>query len=283
MSLEMDYKVREYRPGDEEQIVPLLQLVFNGWRDLDFWRWKYLDNPLKMNIIAVAEIDGRIIGSDGAVFKRIKVGDNVLLGNYGTDGGVHPDFRRMGVYKNISILKTELRRKAGIELNYFCTENPIVIELFSKTHFIFPYFLLFFNRIRDMGLHNRFNPSESLSAGVRRLGLHAIKLLNDLRNTISPSPPVNKDIQVSEIDEFDDRAEAFWDEIKDGYDFIVERTGEHLNWSYCDPRGGDFKVKLAEEDGRRGVSEGRGHRPADGSGSYGCRRRVVGGRHRGLR
>jgi hypothetical protein len=101
-----------------------------------------------------------------------------------------------------------------------------------------------------MGLHNRFNPSESLSAGVRRLGLHAIKLLNDLRNTISPSPPVNKDIQVSEIDEFDDRAEAFWDEIKDGYDFIVERTGEHLNWSYCDPRGGDFTVKLAEEDGR---------------------------------
>ena len=46
------------------------------------------------------------------------------------------------------------------------------------------------------------------------------------------------------------RADTFWDEVKDHYDFIVDRTREHLNWNYCDPRGGDFTVKLAEEDGR---------------------------------
>jgi hypothetical protein len=73
LKFDLDYKVREYRPGDEDQIVPLLQLVFNGWGDLDFWRWKYLDNPLKMNIITIAESNGKIIGADGAVFQRVKV------------------------------------------------------------------------------------------------------------------------------------------------------------------------------------------------------------------
>lgn len=100
-----------------------------------------------------------------------------------------------------------------------------------------------------MGLHNRINPSESLKTRVLKLGLHAIKLLNDLRNTLSP-PSVNKDIKITEISEFDDRANTFWNEIKDHYDFIVERTREHLNWNYCDPRGGNFTVKLAEEEGR---------------------------------
>jgi hypothetical protein len=36
----MDFEVRFYRPGDEDQIVPLLQLAFNEWNNLDFWRWK---------------------------------------------------------------------------------------------------------------------------------------------------------------------------------------------------------------------------------------------------
>lgn len=247
---DLDYEVRPYRPGDEEQIVPLLQLVFNGWQDLNFFRWKYFDNPLKRNIICVALSNGRIIGFTASIFKRIKIGDKVFLSTYGTDAAVHPDFRRRGVHRKNTNLKEELRRKVGEHINYSATENPIIIKHPNAPRFIFPYFLRHFIRIRDMGLHNRINPSKNLSERAKRLGLHAIKLLNDLRNTISPSPPVNNDIQVIEINRFDDRAEAFWDEVRDHYDFIVERTREHLNWNYCDARGGDFTVKLAEEDGR---------------------------------
>ena len=247
---DLDYEVRPYRPGDEEQIVPLLQLVFNGWQDLNFFRWKYFDNPLKRNIICVALSNGRIIGFTASVFKRVKIGDKVFLSTYGTDAAVHPDFRRRGVHRKNTNLKDELRRKVGEHINYSATENPIIIKHPNSPRFIFPYHLRYFLRIRDMGLHNRFNPAKNMSERAKRLGLQTIKLLNDLRNTISPSPPVNKDIQVIEINRFDDRAEAFWDEVRDHYDFIVERTREHLNWNYCDARGGDFTVKLAEEDGR---------------------------------
>ena len=248
----MEYEVRPYHQGDEEQIVILLQLVFDGWRDLDFWSWKYLDNPLKMKDISVAVSDGGVIGFSGSIYKKVKVGDKVILSSCGTDAGVHPDFRRMGVHSKNTKLKIELGRRVSKHISYWCTENPILIQHRSgyseNPRYQLPYLRYFF-RIRDMDLHNRMNPPTSLSARLRRRGHHAIKIFNDTRNTLSTQPK-NENIRVSEIHEFDERVDTFWDEIKDHYDFIIERSRDHLNWNYCDPRGGNHKVKLAEEEGR---------------------------------
>ena len=246
----MEYEVRTYCQGDEEQIVPLLQLVFNGWETLDFWRWKYLDNPFKKSIITVGVDNTRIIGVIGSIFQRIKIGNKVLLCGYGTDAGVHPDFRRIGVYKQIRKQRKKLEYRHGIKIHYAATINPILIKYLSKSYHVFPYHLQYFFRIRDMSLHKRMNPTKSLLARARRLGFSAFKLFNDLRNTLSDSISLNKDISISEIQSFDDRINTFWDEIKDHYNFIVERTKDYLNWKYCDQRGGDFIVKTAEEDGR---------------------------------
>ena len=79
--MKKEYEVRLYRPGDEEEIVELLQLVFDEWPDLDLkcsplehWRWKFEDNPLKMNSIAVGESNNRIIGFLHGIYRRIKIG-----------------------------------------------------------------------------------------------------------------------------------------------------------------------------------------------------------------
>jgi GNAT superfamily N-acetyltransferase len=245
----LDFEVRLYRSGAEEHIVPLLQLAFDGWKSFDFWRWKYQDNPLKMNLIGVALSGDRIIGVSGSIYKRIKIGNRVSLCNYGTDMAVHPDYRRRGVSKQIiDYLYRNLETPRNI-FGYWATEVPFLIERHKGLHPLFPYFMLYYSRIRDMGLHNRINPTKTLSARMRRLGLQAIKFVNDL-STNYGSKPLNEDIRASEISEFDDRADSFWNEVKDHYDFIVERTREHLNWNYCDPRGGNFIVMLAEEEER---------------------------------
>ena len=51
--LELDYNIREYEPGEEEQIVSLLDIVFDEWPSfdincskMDFWKRKYLDLSL---------------------------------------------------------------------------------------------------------------------------------------------------------------------------------------------------------------------------------------------
>jgi len=51
--MKKNFIVRPYCSGDEEKLVQLLQLVFNGWprfdincTSLDHWKWKYENNPL---------------------------------------------------------------------------------------------------------------------------------------------------------------------------------------------------------------------------------------------
>ena len=61
--MKKDFTIRFYRPGDEKEIVPLLVLGFHGWPHIDLacsplehWRWKYIDNPIKRNMIAVMRL-----------------------------------------------------------------------------------------------------------------------------------------------------------------------------------------------------------------------------------
>jgi hypothetical protein len=57
--------VRHYHPGDEESIVGLLETTFRRWPNfsldcepIDHWKWKYLDNPFKVNSTIVGELAG---------------------------------------------------------------------------------------------------------------------------------------------------------------------------------------------------------------------------------
>ena len=83
-----------------------------------------------------------------------------------------------------------------------------------------------------------------------RTGFHIVNLLNDVRNFFSYPHSKKKDLQILEISSYDDRIDEFWHEVNDYYRFIIERTKDYLNWRYCDPRGGEYIVKTAEEDGR---------------------------------
>ena len=77
-----DHVVRPYKPGDEDQIIQLLDVVFDGWphfnipcTPLEHWEWKYLDNPRKKYFASVAEVDGRIVGCCHSIPVRIKIGE----------------------------------------------------------------------------------------------------------------------------------------------------------------------------------------------------------------
>jgi hypothetical protein len=61
------------------------------------------------------------------------------------------------------------------------------------------------------------------------------------------SETIQQNFSIKKVSSFDDRIDVFWEEVKGSYDFIVEKSREYLNWRYCDIRGGDYKVYLAEE------------------------------------
>jgi hypothetical protein len=81
---------------------------------------------------------------------------------------------------------------------------------------------------------------------VRLIAFLGLKLLGSIQGR---RRSVRQLWTCSRIDAFDERIEAFWQEASPAFDFIVERRRDFLNWRYCDSRGGDHAVFLAEEDG----------------------------------
>jgi GNAT superfamily N-acetyltransferase len=243
-----------YRKGDETQIVELLDLLFDGWphfdlncASIDHWRWKYQDNPFKRFIITVAVTSKKIVGVVHTHPLNIKIGDEPYFCTFGGDTGVHPDFRRRGIHKQLSAINNVRKKEAGSQYHYLITGNPIVIKSFLKTRNLFPYKMSKRIRIRDISLHLLMNPREK--AWMVKLAFNNVKRLNYLSNIFGHSIISSKNINISKISRFDNRISEFWKQISEHYNFILVRNPDYLNWRYSDFRGGNYVINIAEENG----------------------------------
>ena len=247
------FDIRPYRKGDEEGIVQLLQLVFNGWPHLDLrctamdhWKWKYESDHIRRPYISVAVSDEEIIGCHHSIPFWVKIGDKIRLCTSSFDYAVHPDFRKMGISTKMGTdLSLEWRRKEGVYLDYHITGNPILIRSFSKSKPRFPYKITNLVWIEDFKKQLQAMPVEN--PWKVRLGYVTLKLINNLKKSFTVSHNSGQDVDIIEIDEFDNRIDDFWAETSDFHNFIVVRNRGFLNWRYCDPRGGKFIVKQAVE------------------------------------
>jgi len=253
--LKKNYTVRPYHSGDEDGIVELLELVFDGWpkfdlecTPLDHWKWKYLDNPLKTSFIALGVNEDGIIGVNHSIPHRIKICDDVLLGTYGSDLAVHPDFRQIGVKTRTHDLKEEMRKPAGISVTYSVSGNPILIQSrLRRGRPMFPHPVINLVRIRDIDRQIKAMPVKH--AWLTKTGFNAVRIINDIQKVFRPSNRVDKELYVREIHAFDEKIEPFWDKVSKHYAFIIERNRDYLNWRYRDPRAGGFIIKQAENKG----------------------------------
>jgi|SRR5690625_374130 len=111
--------VRRYKRGDEDQILPLFERVFNHSIDYNLWKWKYIDNPCTLNpFILVYEEKGRILGHTALWVYRAKImGISHKIG-LRMDAMVDPKARGKGIYKQLSEQLIVEAEKEGISLLY---------------------------------------------------------------------------------------------------------------------------------------------------------------------
>lgn len=248
MNEKKSFVVREYLPGDETGIVQLVRIAYPIF-GMDLWRWKYEQAPLKP-IIVVAESEGKIIGCNHNIVLRAKIGAGVYLSSFGDDLVVDPNFRRKGIGNEMHNLIWTLNLKRNVKFQYADSYNPITIEHFTRHHSLlrkpFPYPAEHLYWIRDAGLHFRLNPRKN--SWLMKLGLNVVKSYNRIGG--NPVAERNRNISISDMHEFDENVDAFWNEVSGQHNFMIERKKDYLNWKYCgSPRVKDM-VRLASEDGK---------------------------------
>jgi GNAT superfamily N-acetyltransferase len=250
--MEDELFIRRYLEGDDPNIVKLLDLVFNGWpkldlrySSLDYWRWRYLDNPIGNKELVVCENnDGEIVGCLHSCPKKIKVGKGEYLCSTGPDLAVHPEYRKRGI-ANRMIKKIQSLRRINEEwMAFYDTSNPILIKM-SEKYIIFPYKQNIYVKINDIDLHLENNPTDKQF--LEKYGYLILKNINKRIILGRKNITTSNNYEILEINEFDLRVYDFWLKIKKYYNFIERTNPITLNWRYKDMRGGKYIVKTAIE------------------------------------
>ena len=246
-----NYTIQPYSPGDEDDIIRLLQLVFKRWppfdlkcTPLDHWNWRYKDNLTGQTTVTVAKDGNKLVGCIHWNPRRVKVGGGIFLGCCSLDMGVHPDYRQIGISNDLISTVDELRIRAGMEFSYFETSNPMHLRTIKRkvplyvdvTHFV---------RIKDIRLHlKKIFYKNKL---IINIGFRTLHFINRIKNLIKHFRQSKNTIRVSDIKTFDDRINKLWQAVSDTYEYITERNETYLDWRYGDSRRGGYTIKVAQD------------------------------------
>jgi GNAT superfamily N-acetyltransferase len=211
---------RYYRPEDDEQIVELLQASFDGWpkvevaaSPLDHLRWKLASpvNAWRQNI--VGEAAGRLISTRLYVLRDSSVCGRPMICKLGLETCVHPDYRNAGVMSVIQDYADERLQEIDVHLLY--SQHPALLHI-RKRQTVVP-----FRRIISL-----------------------VRTADAAPEATAPTAWT-----IEERPSFDSRIDVLFDRAKQEFALLLDRKQQFMNWRYCDPRGGAFSIKTAEQDG----------------------------------
>src|SRR5215203_425925 len=207
--------VREYREGDEEQILPMFCKSFYVERSLERWRWEYLENPHgRLRISEAFTEDGRLaahyagypvrfhseVGGETRKIPALQIGDTMT----------EPAFRHVGRGPTSLLGRTVRHFYAR-----FC-EGQVG-----------------FNYGFNTGNIQRFSTS---FVGARRLEDLPFQVLDLGKQTIeAPGGLLSRlaGYRVERISHFDERWDAFFQRVSSAYRLLIERDARYLEWRYA--------------------------------------------------
>jgi GNAT superfamily N-acetyltransferase len=94
-------RYRLYEPADREGLLALFRSVYGDEAPRKTSAWRYLDRPLRRALISVAEVDGRIVGTQPSYEVLVKMRGEQLSGAMFLDVMTHPEHRGRGIFRGV--------------------------------------------------------------------------------------------------------------------------------------------------------------------------------------
>ena len=203
--------VRLYRPGDEKGIVDLYNVVFDADRTIEQWRWEFCDLPSGYAAVAVADLDGTLVGQYSALVQRLTFFGGEIARFHTVDVMVHPEFRRHGI------------RKLG----------------YHKICFFPKYFLPLSASAFVPFLSNPSLLPVSRTLGFLPYWIHA-------RTRKKPKPL--SDVDIVSVQAFGEEADRFWEHACTTAPIMGVRDRAFLNWRFLRRPGTPYSVFAARRN-----------------------------------
>lgn len=251
LDMQQAWSVRDYKNGDEDRILQLIQPAFK-WGDKKYWNWRYRDNPAGIGRIWLADDAGKIVGHYAMIPIKMKIGDETVTASLSADIVTHPDYRHQGIFETLA-------RKAYTEAG----KEGVHIACVFPNKFSYPGFIKklgWFEVCRLKAFVKPLNLENALKRyfNNRFLRKFCASIGNSIINSCyrtKKSPDVDG-LTITRVSSFDDRIDDFWGRVSNDYDIIVVRSKEYLNWKYVEVplltelSNTNFVIYVAEKDGQ---------------------------------
>jgi len=211
---------------DVDDFLELFRISYGKPMSKICFEWKYMKNPFRINIhpIVVAAENNRLIGARAVLFSSMMVKGTIFYTTQGTDGMVHPAFRRRGI---------------NLELRRFCQE--LYRESQYKLHYGFPNEMSVGNNLRTGGQpiyktisHWKvLNPYEVFYAAFQNpiLRKSGVVLSPFLRHKTGVPKVRNQNVTVKEVGDMVILEDVYnrWKNVNKIY---TTRDAQYLNWRF---------------------------------------------------
>jgi hypothetical protein len=246
-------EIRRANSNDVDAIEQFYQFAFKHsgpYKYPERWNWLNRHNPFipknQALPVWIAVQDGKIIGHTGAMYVPLRIKGKTRAAAWSIDTVVLPVTRGQGIGK-----KLQLANQSAQDIFISLTRSKINRIIKAKIGGAEgPEFSLFyFSKKIDAALLIDESKLQSILLSLKvNITKPSRKILIDgLTCTISSIAQIllkcfqteslknnSGHLHFKRIDFFDQKADQFWDKIKDRYDLAVERTSAYLNWKFKD-------------------------------------------------
>ncbi len=242
--------LRAYRPGDEDAIAELLRANYPNTPDVvsirTMWLWQFRNAISRDSCVAVAEMDGRIVGHYAAMWLEMNYPGRRIQGAISTATVTDKSVRGRGVFVDLARKAYQNLAADGCSLVFGFPNSQSVHGFVTKLNWVQP---------GQFPVH--LKPLRTRPFLVRKLGDGPLAgLLGSMADTVlsawsamrMPSAPGGLEYEV--VEAIPEDAAALWSSSFGSSRVALLRDKRYLDWRYLHKPGFAYRFVVARAGGR---------------------------------
>jgi hypothetical protein len=239
---------RRLEKGDEPMLSRLFKEVFDKEINIQYWEWKYFQNPAgeHMMYVAIEPIESKIVGEIGTIPIKTQIQGKDTLATQVVDIVILPKYQKRGPFFQLERLSREENIKRLILMSYAVSIKRTykISTKVLKFKGVSP--IMRHTKIIDPGpfIYKKIKvrPLANLLGGIGRFFMRSMQRLKDHKM-------VSKKYEFEDIRHFDSRFDEFWKRESQNYEIIIVRDSEYLNWRYIRNPIENYKIFCVKDTG----------------------------------
>ncbi|MBE6059798.1 MAG: GNAT family N-acetyltransferase [Clostridium sulfidigenes] len=202
---------KDYKCGDENEILMLFQKSFNRIMDISFWKWRYKENILNKYMIRIAKDGDNVVAHYAVSPTELFINGKLFNSAISMTTMTHPNYRGLGLFTKLASELLESHSE-DLDVIYGVPNN---------------------NSINGFVNHLDFKHISDIIVMEIDLRKTTFKLAN----------------QCLEIKKFDFRFDELLDKIKYKYTVMLSRCSKYLNWRFCNNPVNKYTILTYQSNG----------------------------------